>query len=187
MSLGDLENAYFAEKDRERRQALREKLEAAAKDKAIAEALHTDDDVLADRIRVLGFDGDSARVFDLLPLIHVSWADGKIQEDERALIFAVLEKRGIALGSEACHMVEMLLEKRPSDTYLEESLHVLRALKKKQGDSGDDIVALSEAVAHASGGLLGLGSVSKPERDLLQHIADVLGKDAQDEFHKGLA
>ena len=57
MALGSLEEeAYFAAKDAERRHALREKLEAAAMDEAIAATLATDDEALADYAYALQLD-----------------------------------------------------------------------------------------------------------------------------------
>ncbi|MCA9650383.1 MAG: TerB family tellurite resistance protein [Myxococcales bacterium] len=186
------EEAYFKALEIEQRRKLREKLERAAKElaekQAIAESVKTDDLSLAERIKALGFSGDTARVFDLLPLIHVAWADGTIQKNERAAILGVLEHRGIPAGSEAFTMVESLLEERPSDEYMGQSLAVLRELLA-QGSIGRGaaIVELCQQVATSAGGFLGLGSkVSDEERQLIDRIANALGDDANDAFRQQL-
>ncbi len=185
-------NLHFKVDDVKRREQMREKLAKAAKlvadRQAIATALKVDDEELVSEIHELGFDGDSARVFDLLPLIHVSWADGKIQRNERATILAVLDARGIEPGSEAALLVEMLLETPPAATYMEASLTLLRELLANRGEEATDVVDLCVKVADASGGLLGLGDrVSAEERELLHQIADTLGSEAQAHFVKQLS
>lgn len=185
----DEEEAYFKAREIEQRRKLREKLEAAAHElaekHAIAESLKTDDLSLAERIKALGFSGASAQVFDLMPLVHVAWADGSVQKGERAAILRVLELRGVATGSEAFLLMESLLEERPSDEYMSESLAVLKELVG-QGKGGSEIVDLCGQVASAAGGFLGLvGKVGAEERALIDEIAHHLGGGA-DGFRQSL-
>src|SRR5436190_23186205 len=66
------EEKYFRIVDAETRRKLRDTLEDNAKALevagTIAAAIATDDKAIAEQIRKLGFDGETARVFDLLPL-----------------------------------------------------------------------------------------------------------------------
>jgi tellurite resistance protein len=179
----DEEEAYFKRREIEQRRKLREKLDAAAHElaekHAIAHSVATSDMSLAERIKALGFSGATARVFDLLPLVHVAWADGTVHKNERAEILGVLEARGIAPGSEGFQLVESLLEERPSDDYMSESLAVLKELVG-QGGARADLVGLCEQVAAAAGGFLGLGGkVSGEERALIEEIAGHLGGGAE--------
>jgi uncharacterized tellurite resistance protein B-like protein len=189
----DEEEAYFKAREIEQRRKLREQLEAAAHElaekQAIAASLKTADSsiglALAERVKALGFSGATARVFDLLPLVHVAWADGTVQKGERAAILRVLELRGVAPGSEGFQLMESLLEERPSDEYMSESLAVLKELVG-QGGRGAEMVDLCEQVATASGGFLGLGGkVSGEERALIDEIAQQLGGGAEG-FRKSL-
>lgn len=186
------ERLYFAAQEGERREALRRKLEDAsnklAQQRAISDTLQVDDQQLAERIQALGFDGDSARVFDLLPLIHVSWADGKVQHNERATILAVLEARGIRPGSEGCLLVETLLEREPSRSFWDASLKLLRDLLAQRSEGAESVVDLCVRVAEASGGLLGVGNkISSDERELISQIAELLGPEANAEFTRRLS
>ncbi len=181
MANWDEEDAYFKQREIEQRRKLREKLEAAAHElaekRAIAESLETSE-ALAERIKALGFSGATARVFDLLPLVHVAWADGTVQKGERAEILEVLEARGVPPGSEGFQLLESLLEERPSDEYMRESLAVLKELVG--GGAGTDLVGLCEQVASAAGGFLGVvGKVSGEERKLIDEIAGHLGGGAE--------
>lgn len=189
----DEEEVYFKALEIEQRRKLRAKLEQAAKDmadkEAIAQSVKTDDLSLAERIKALGFSGATAKVFDLLPLIHVAWADGSIHKNERAAILRVLQLRGIAAGSEGFTLVESLLEERPSDAYMSQSLAVLKELLASSGDERRkrEIVEMSEQVAAAAGGFLGLGGkISDEERELIASISAQLGEGAASGFREQL-
>jgi uncharacterized tellurite resistance protein B-like protein len=184
------ESRYFLEKNARRRAELRDKLDGAARrlgeQKAIGLALATDDKELIERIHALGFNGDSVRIFDLLPLVHVSWADGQIQHNERTTIFSILEERGIEPESDASLLMESLLERRPSETFLGETLDVLRAIVGSEQSAS--VVDLCARVAEASGGLLGFGSkTSATERELIAKVAGALGETAQQRFRERFA
>lgn len=178
-SVDDLDPA-----EAEQREATRTRLEKGAVELAerrkIADSVLTEDLDVAERIQKLGFDDQTARIFDLLPLVHVAWADGKIQKQERASILRVVEARGVAKGSQAMIMIESMLEKQPSQTYLDETLAVLRDLVGENKRRVEVMVDLCVAVAEAAGGFLGFGNpVDASERKMLDHIADQLGDRAQ--------
>jgi uncharacterized tellurite resistance protein B-like protein len=157
--------------------------ERLASRQAIAESVGTADRDIVDRIEQLGLSGDSARILDVLPLIHVAWADGRVQKEERAAVLAVLERRGISPNSDACLLVEALLEKRPSETFLAQSLALVRDLAGRSGAETADIVDLCARVAEASGGLFGFGArTNDQERALIGEVAKALGETAQERF-----
>ncbi len=187
----DEEDRYFKELEIEQRKKLRQKLNMSAQEleerQKIAASVDTSDLSLAERIEALGFDGDSARVFDLLPLVHVAWADGTIQRGERAAILRILDKRGIEPGSEAFRTIESLLEERPSDTYMKQSLAVLREIVGGIGERSSELVDLCIEVAAASGGFLGLGKrIGDEEKTLIQEILEQLGPYAGNKFRSDL-
>jgi uncharacterized tellurite resistance protein B-like protein len=188
----DSEEAYFHQRDLEQRAALRKKMDKAAqelKDKrGVARAAGTEDLDLAERIRRLGFTGETAMVFDLMPLVHTAWADGSVSRAERSTIFTVLHHRNIERGSEAFLAIESLLEEQPSDAFQSESMAALRDLMaEKDGAKTAELIELCAHVADASGGILGLARrVSEEERHLIAKIADSLGSTAQEEFRKSL-
>jgi tellurite resistance protein len=185
------EELYFAQVDQDARRKLREKLERNAAEleqkRSIAESMKTDDLTVAERVAALGFDGDSARVFDLLPLIHVAWADGTIQRGERAAILRILEQRGIEPGTEAFRTIESLLEERPSDAYMKQSLAVLRDLTGGTGERSQEIVDMCIEIAASAGGFLGIGKrINEEEKALIEDITRALGSSAADSFRDGL-
>ena len=188
----DEEEKYFTALEIEQRKALRKKLDKNAAEleeqRKIAATTGTKDLEVAERIKKLGFDGDTARVFDLLPLIHVAWADGAIQKGERAAIMRVLEARGIEPDSDAFTTIVSLLEERPADAFMNESLAVLRELVAHTDDRSKSILDLCLEVATSAGGFLGLGGkVSDAERDVIAEVAASLGEGAVSKVRDQLA
>ena len=174
----------------------RERLRVALHESAVAlkrdrEARRDEPDVsgdaLAALVAALGFDGEAARVFDLLPLIHVAWADGAIQPGERAAILGLLRVRGIPPGK-AYTVILALLEEKPSAEYLEESLSLLRVLiERGAAAKAETIVGLCIMVAEAAGGFLGLfNPISRVEKRVTEHISRRLGNLAFEEFKRRL-
>ncbi|HWB75038.1 MAG TPA: TerB family tellurite resistance protein [Nannocystaceae bacterium] len=164
----------------------RAKLRARLGETATRLAKHTGDvQGLKERIEALGFGGDASKVFDLLPLVHVAWADGGIQAGERVAILNLLTIRGIGPG-EAWTVMETLLEERPTKDYLEASLDLLRDVLADRQDDGRTVVGLCILIAESAGGFLGIRSISKSEKEMIQKIADRLGAKAQAEFHARL-
>ncbi len=181
----DEEDAYFKRQEMELRAKLRRKLNSAAGELAGQRPSSTE---VAERIRALGFGGEKARVFDVLPLVHVAWADGTIQRKERVSIFRLLESRGIKPGSEPFRVIESLLESRPSEEFLKESLSLLKEVVSDR-ERAEEVVDWCVEVARSAGGLLGLGigeTVCAEERDLIEQIARTLGRDAVKEFRRRL-
>lgn len=178
------EELYFRERDAEKREALRKKMAkegAEVEERRKIAASTGADTAVVDRIKALGFSGDSARIFDLMPLVAVAWADGKIQRAERAKILGLLEARGIEVDSEAFSTMESMLESRPDETFMRETMHALRDVIGTQPGKAKSIVELCIAVAAASGGLLGLGiggTVSDKERQRIGEITASLGDTA---------
>jgi uncharacterized tellurite resistance protein B-like protein len=176
--------SHFLPATKERRAALRARLDDAAarlaNREAIAQTVGTGEPSLVHRIEQLGFTGDSARVLDLLPLIHVAWSDGRADQRERATILTVVDQRGIAKDSDAALLIESLLEERPSETFLAESLALVRDLAAKQGNDGQRLVDLCVDIAEASGGLFGFGErVNDTEYELIARIASAFGEKAE--------
>lgn len=160
---------YFLEELAEKRREKRDQLARAAKEEStrlsVAGALDIDNPNLIARIRALGFDGDTARVFDILPLIHIAWADGRVQKAEKEAILDILKVRNISPNDEAWLFVAALLEQKPSDEYVELTLSLLRDVLSINGKSIASLVEMSKSVAEAAGGIFGtrFGATTSPE------------------------
>jgi len=151
----------------------------------------TDADVIR-ALADLGIDEQSVRALPLLPLIQVAWADGEVQPAERTLIEQLAVDR-FELGDEGHRLVANWMRYPPSPSYLERGRKVLHAVAQREdagldADDLGDVVKLAKKVAKASGGLFGIGSVSRSEADALDEIAKALqitSGTALDEADKG--
>jgi tellurite resistance protein len=187
----DEELNAFDDARAEEREEIRKSLDESAlqmqRKRVLAETRRGAMPTLQERIAALGFgDEDGMKVFDLLPLVHVAWADGAIQQGERATILNLLQIRGLTPRT-AWVTMESLLEKKPSDPYMEESLRVLRELVKDKPAQAKTIVGLCIVIAEAAGGFLGIfRRISAEEKAMIAKIADALGEAAQAEFRRQL-
>ena len=181
----------FDETRADAREELRKALDESAlemqRKRVLAETQRAAMPTLQERIAALGFDdADGMKVFDLLPLVHVAWADGTIQQGERAMILNLLQIRGLT-PQRAWLTMESLLEKKPSHPYMEESLRVVRELVKDKPAQAKTIVGLCIVLAEAAGGFLGIfRRISAEEKDMIAKIADALGDAAKEEFQRQL-
>ena len=178
------EDEYFLEQELAQRARFRAKLEAkanaAAEQRKIAERVGVGDEQLARRIHGLGFEGETARVLHLMPLVEVAWADGKLSANERKVILQTADAHGIEPHSEAGIVLASMLEERPSDTVLEEILKVLKDLLRAKKMHSQSVLDACLDVAAASGGFLGLGDkISDEERALIEQIAATFGDEAK--------
>ena len=175
----DQEEDYFHRQDRE----LIERMRKAAAAKAALGPLEAqsgihDPDLLRD-LAALGFTADTVGLLPLVPILQVAWAEGVVTPAERALIIDVARHRGIAEGSPADRQLGDWLAHQPSPEVFSRGDRLVAAMLAAGSAtthdlSADDLVKYCEAIAHASGGVLGLGKVSSGERAAIEEIERVL-------------
>jgi hypothetical protein len=166
------EERYFRKLEEARRQRIRDEIERAAGE---LDALGAADQDVVERIKALGFSGETAVAFHLVPLVLVAWADGSVTRAERLQVFAALESRGEPSDGAAARLLATLLEKEPPPTWRERTLEVLRRVAPRYKDT--DLVAWCTKVAEASGGLFGFGNrISAAEADAIARISAALNR-----------
>jgi hypothetical protein len=114
-------------------------------------------------------------VLTLVPLLEVAWADGNISKEERELILKEASKTGIEDGTAAHMLLSKWLGTRPGkrlftswNVYVEGLCNELSA--DQIVDLKNDVLARAKAVAEASGGIFGIGKVSKSEKLVLEKL-----------------
>lgn len=172
------EEDYFRKKDRELIENLRN-ADAAAKARHELEeqtGLH-DPEMLAD-LAVLGFTPDTISLLPLVPVLQVAWAKAGISSAERALILNLAHTRGIAAGSDADRQLAEWLDVRPSDEVFHKATRLIGAMidapEHRVDVSAHDLIDYCDRIAHASGGIFGIGAVSREERVVLEEISTTL-------------
>jgi hypothetical protein len=123
----------------------------------------------------LGVQPQMMMVLTLVPLLEVAWADGHISKEERDLILKEADKTGIEDGTEAYMLLSSWLGAKPEkqlftswNVYVEGLCNELSA--NQIVDFKNDVLARAKAVAEASGGILGIGKVSKSEKLALEKL-----------------
>ncbi len=140
----------------------------------------------------LGMDDLSYKAVAMLPLIQVAWADGAVQDPEKALVLDLAETR-FEVGEEGAILVKDWLRYPPSADYFRKGRDALVALVTKEPEHGlgegllDELVELSKRVAKSSGGLFGIGAVSRSESQALDQISKQLGDASVPEAAEPLA
>jgi tellurite resistance protein len=170
----DHEEHYFRKQDQVLIERMRRAGAAEQARRALGEKTGLEDPELLQEIEQLGFTAETVSLLPLVPLLQVAWAEGTISAPERALIWEFARKRGIAEGTTADQQLGMWLHTRPAPVVFSQANRLTNAILAAHGEgdlSGEDLVKQCEAIAAASGGLLGLGKVSAQERAALQEIA----------------
>jgi hypothetical protein len=125
---------------------------------------------------------EAYRLVTLLPLVHVAWADGKVQREERTLIMRIASERGL-LENGGRETLEHWLTVPPGAAKLKRDLEILNELGRGRGaiseefdaDSLQLLLSWCQDVADAAGGLLGLVPARRePELVALKTIAAAL-------------
>jgi hypothetical protein len=130
-------------------------------------------------LEALGFTPHTMVLLELIPLLHVAWAEGGVSSRERAYILDSARQRGIEPGSAADLQLLDWMATRPSEDFFERSLHVLATLLQARPLRGrligrQRLRSSSRGAAAASGGMLGFGNMSSAEQEVLTRIDERL-------------
>ena len=101
--LGDsrvaLEEAFFARENERLRQQLRDLDNTKRKKEALAAASGINNDVVLEKLAALNISSETVAALALVPLIAIAWADGSIDDKERAAVFAKAQEEGMSAVS----------------------------------------------------------------------------------------
>jgi hypothetical protein len=176
------EEEYFHKKEQELVAKLRQKLEAEGRKKGLAEAVGVENEQILAVLQEMGYDRETVVLLFLVPLLQVAWSDGKLSDDERALILEAGRSRGVKEGHPAYQKLQGWLTAKPSKDIFERALKVIRDIMSFQTAEqrqtlGRTLVDTAERIAAVSGGFLGLGSkISAEEKAVLKRVADAIEK-----------
>jgi hypothetical protein len=177
-----LEEEYFRRKDKELLERAREQEAIVQRRRQLAAALGIDaDDAVTGALDALGFEGGTAPLLEVVPAIQVAWADGTLPAKERAEIERVLARPELKAAAQAgAGLVAQWLSRQPSEELYRLAIDALRLrVSRLEAEARTQLVrkilADCNAVAAASGGVFGLGSLSSAEADRIRDLAAALG------------
>jgi hypothetical protein len=142
----------------------------------MAETIGERDEDFLSELQSAGYTAHTIALAEIAPQIEIAWADGRVSTRERDVIFESAAQRGVPPDSVArLHLVGWL-EHRPSDRFFRVSRVAIERMLRRlpiQIQAGVRRSLLQEcvALADASGGILGWGSVSVDERHVIDSFA----------------
>lgn len=173
--LGDrrraLEDSFFAQQDRQLLDRLREEV----KKEDLAKASGITDEAVLDSLVEAGFSADAVAALALAPLVAVAWADGKLDDKEREALLQSSSSEGIEPGSPSHDLFQGWLASAPGDDLVPAWKSFVAAASQGMGDAAAksfhaDVIGRARKVAQAAGGVLGVGSISAAEKQVLDDL-----------------
>jgi len=171
------ESEYFQRRERELLEKMRERGRREREAKELAEPVGVSDDEILKELHDLGYTRETVTLLHLVPLLQVAWTDGAVSSAERAGILEAAKLRGVEESSPAYRQLIGWLDKKPLDGFFEDTLRLIGNLlvimpESESTKNKQDLMSYANAIARASGGILGLGSkVSAAEQEALDKIA----------------
>lgn len=135
------------------------------------------DEVVLDKLVELGIGTETLAAMTLVPLVEVAWADGKMEEKERAAILRGASEQGVADGSPSYALLQDWLDRRPPPRLLAAWREYVGALcdemlPEQRRALKTDVLARARAVAEAAGGFLGLGNKVSREEEQVYRVLE---------------
>jgi hypothetical protein len=177
--LGDrvktLEDEFFRREDERLVQRLRELKEKENSREALTRASGITNTAVLDSLLGLGVRPEIMGALSLVPLAEVAWADGALDPKEKQTIIQHAEAAGVKPGSTAHDLLESWLERRPEAKLLTAWIRMVEGLAEQMTPEQAaalraELLDRARSVARASGGILGMGSVSTAEADMLRQL-----------------
>ena len=172
-----LEEAFFARENEKLRQQLRDLDDTKRKKEALAAASGITNDAVLEKLAALDISSETVAALALVPLVAIAWADGSIDDKERAAVFAKAQEEGMSKGDVSHELFEQWLSEPPPANLLTLWKDYVRALVDTM--NADDrrffkgrVLDRARGVAEAAGGFLGIGrKVSAAEQKVLDELA----------------
>jgi len=170
------EEEFFNKENQKLKDKLRAELNKQHTREELAELTGVEDTLVLDALMALNVDKGTFAAFALLPLIEVAWADGKVDDKERAGLLAAAVDQGIKEGSVAHTMLQEILVRPPREDALKAWYTWVGTMSRKLSVSErrqvrEALVTRARAIAEASGGILGLGNkISQKEQRVIDAI-----------------
>lgn len=176
-----LENEFFYRVDQKLRQQLREKMRAEQRVKALRDATGITDDSVIEELAGVGFSSETLLALSLVPLVRVAWADGHIDDEEKAAVLQAAESVGHAADSPSYRLLEAWLDVEPEEAVFKAWKDYVQALsgtisKQAKETLQRDLCDRARSVAEAAGGILGLHRVSHSEEVALAELERVFAQ-----------
>lgn len=170
-----LEESFFAKRNQELLELLKQEVSKADRRRALQEACGISDDTVLDELLSLNIAPETLAALKLIPLIEVAWADGHLEDRERAAVLAAADAAGVATHTPCRQLLEEWLKSSPSPQLIRAWQNYLSALLPSLDEATrkalrDELLGRARGVAESAGGILGLHTISAAERARLEEL-----------------
>lgn len=172
----NLEEAFFAERDRKLIEKKKEQRKLAEAKQNLAKASGISNDAILTKLVELNISADTVASLAIVPLVEVAWADGEVDEKEKNAILKAVNLTFSSKGRIDNALVEQWLMNRPPPELLTAWTEYIQGLSKLFSKSElatleQDIMEHAVAVAKAAGSFLGMTSgIGKAEQAMLDKL-----------------
>ncbi|MGE0756580.1 MAG: hypothetical protein AB7F89_03195 [Pirellulaceae bacterium] len=170
-----LEDAFFAERDRQLLERLRNELCQLEEQQHLAHVCGVIDEKVLTDLLASGVRAETLAAVRLIPLVEVAWCDGHVSPAERRALLEAAVQYGIKPNT-ACHaLLDSWLAHRPDPRIVQSwKEYVSELAKAMPADSmqkmRDDLEKYLRTIAQSAGGILGLQRISKKEHDTIDEL-----------------
>jgi hypothetical protein len=174
-----LEGKFFKDLEQEQIDAFKTKQAKAAAVAELAEITGFTDKAVLQRVVDLGVTPMTLAAFSIVPMLYVAWSDRVLDASERRAILLEATAAGLKSTSAAYGLLETWLTERPNKDLFQAWKEYHAALMpllgaKERAALKADVLGKAERVARASGGFLGVATVSNEEREALRELTELL-------------
>jgi hypothetical protein len=172
-----LENAFFAKRDRELAEKLKQRLNADEMRRVLLYSVGLTDELAGKGFAHLQSGLEVVAAMALLPIVEVAWCDGDVSPAEKAAVLRGAAEVGIEADSPMREFLDLWLDQRPSAAAMQAWREYVKAFvalvdPATAAKTEDNIVGRAERVAGAAGGFLGLGNkISAAEQTCIDNLA----------------
>ncbi|MCP4782382.1 MAG: hypothetical protein GY903_33905 [Fuerstiella sp.] len=170
-----LEDEFFRRVDEKLAQALREKWQHERDVESLKQESRIEDVTVIEEMRSVGIHPGMIRAITLVPAIHVAWANGFIEKQERDAVQHAAHSIGISEESTTGHLLASWLDHQPTPDLLQAWADYVAELHKvldlvSYRHLHNNAVDTARNIAEAAGGVLGVYSVSVAEEGAIRQI-----------------
>lgn len=170
-----LEDRFFVQKDKELLEKLRQQRLDQVTKEDISKATGITDEQLLERLVEMEINVQTLTALSVVPLVEIAWADGKMDDKERAAILSAADDAGIAKDAPGYRLLNEWLNDPPEPALLAVWKDYVAALAHTLDQAGydqvrDNLISRARKVAEAAGGFLGMKKISDAEQKKLNEL-----------------
>ncbi|MBT7611211.1 MAG: hypothetical protein HN576_15735 [Bacteriovoracaceae bacterium] len=170
-----LENIFFNEQDQELTELISKQKDERDQIFALRSLSGISNKSVLDNAVKLGMNATTFSALCLIPLLKVAWSDHNCDQKESHVILEFAAENGIEVDSAPYKLLQSWLSKEINSNLFiiwKEYVHSLEETltQVELNEIKNEIIGRAIAVARASGGILGIGSISDVEKKVLNEL-----------------